>query len=69
MFMQNKIKTDQNGVLAKFLVKIQFSYTNLYRKPHFLIFARAHVIMTSQKPEAGHVGTSFAINVLEATLS
>ena len=35
----------------------------LYRKPNFLIFMREHVIMTSQKPNAGHDGTYFGINV------
>ncbi len=35
----------------------------LYRKRNFLIFVRAHVIMTSQKPNAGHVGTLFGIKV------
>ncbi len=43
----------------------QFQYFPilLYRKPNFLIFMRAHAIMTSQKPNAGHVGTYFGIGV------
>ncbi len=40
----------------------------LYRKPHFLIFVRVHVIMTSQKPNAGHVGTYFGIGDSKLTI-
>ncbi len=56
-FYQNP---DQNG----FLVNPNPIFPLLlYRKPNFLIFVRAHVIMTSQKPNAGHVGNYFGINV------
>ncbi len=51
------------GFLVKFLVNIQFFYTFLQETKFLDFFVRAHVIMTSQKPNAGNVGTLFGISV------
>ena len=50
------------GFRAKKLQNLIFPIL-LYRKLNFLIFARLRVIMTSQTPKTGIVGTLFGINV------
>ena len=55
-------KSDQNKLGVKIFSQNPIPIL-MYRKPNFLIFVRAHISMTSQKPHAGHVGTYFGINV------
>ncbi len=55
--------TISKWVFGKIFSQNQIVPILLYRKPNFLIFVRAHVIMTSQKPNVGHVGTLFGTNV------
>ncbi len=52
---------DQNGVLIQFLAQIQFFLFVQETKFLDICEGRAHAIMTSQMPNAGHIGSLFGI--------